>query len=74
MGASQASLEAKGTDLSAPRIGGAELAASAVELPSAALRTAAAYGATPAARPVAPVTPPSCVYVIGHIEPRFPLL
>jgi hypothetical protein len=74
MGASQAGLEAKGTDQHPTRSGGAELVASSVESPAAALRTAAASGAAPAPRPAAPVTPPACVYVIGHIEPRFPLL
>jgi hypothetical protein len=33
----------------------------------------ATCGTSPAANP-GPATPPSCVYVIGHIEPRFALL
>jgi hypothetical protein len=31
-------------------------------------------GTAPAANGGMPVVPPSCIYVIGHIEPRFPLL
>jgi hypothetical protein len=50
---------------------------SATEVPSAAI-TPQASGSCPtcasAAQASAAVSPPTCVYVIGHIEPRFPLL